>query len=157
MKENLKQKLKLKAHFFGTFIELNYDDSIDELNDWVKENVKDGELLDKLQYHTTVHYSRKGNFYAERESKPVKIKVEVIGLELLGENKDILVALVKSPQIEEMHKELKRKYNLSYDWPEYLPHISIAKTNKLPKTKIPHMELTTSYMIVKPLDPEFSY
>ena len=69
-------------------------------------------------------------FLPEYESSlPKEIKGErysVSGYELFGDNKNILVLLLDAPSLVDRHNQIMNDHKGSYDYPEYIPHVTIS-------------------------------
>ena len=137
-----------KVKSFRTFVEektlsrkyvaVVYDDETQvKLREWCIENgfdlteTYDGKDQDpsEFEFHSTV-------FYSENE---IKMKNELLPLthgeafpvkfKLLGENNDIPVLLVSSPDLNDIRDEYKNQ-GLKDKWPDFLPHISLSYVRK---------------------------
>ena len=85
-----------------------------------KQNIKVPKDL-----HTTIAYSKKNFNYVINESDVVIKPEDMKGFDLFGDNKNILVMLINSP-------ELTSRFNTTidsgavYDYKEYQPHITLS-------------------------------
>jgi len=158
MKEQLKQQILMKSHFYGTFVGVWYQmRDAKTLLQWASsQGLTDVTELEDV--HTTIHYSKKGNRGTMREAKGKIFTVETAGLELLGENEDILVVRVVSDELERLHENLKNNYGLEYDFPEYKPHITIKYDfqGDINELELPEMELQTTKIHVQANKPKIN-
>jgi hypothetical protein len=81
-------------------------------------------LLNPLDIHCTLLYSRKqvplsGNIDVDYDAL-------VSNFELFGDNKEILVIKLLSNDIKKRHKFLMDTYDATYDYDEYIPHITLS-------------------------------
>jgi len=73
-------------------------------------------------YHVTIIYSRT---YDDIEVNPnKKYLAKLDKLHLFGE--DFLVVMLDCPELVQHHKELMNTHNLTYDYDEYIPHITLS-------------------------------
>lgn len=79
------------------------------------------------EMHTTIIYSTKGHpdFSCEEKYTP-EIKAKFSGFAMFGENKDTLVVKMKSPELQKRHDEMMDEFDLSYNFDEYIPHITLS-------------------------------
>ncbi len=83
--------------------------------------------LSAKDLHCTLIYSDKVDPDFESIStydKPIEAKFK--GFDLFGEDKNTLVILLDSPDLQARHKELMDKYDLNYSWDDYAPHVSLS-------------------------------
>jgi hypothetical protein len=81
-------------------------------------------LLNPSDIHCTLLYSRKqvplsGNIDVDYDAL-------VSNFELFGDNKEILVIKLLSDDIKKRHKFLMDTYDATYDYDEYIPHITLS-------------------------------
>lgn len=83
--------------------------------------------LSATDLHCTLIYSDKIDDEFESiptYEKPLQAKFK--GFDLFGDDKDTLVILLDSSDLQARHKELMGKYDLNYSWPDFTPHISLS-------------------------------
>lgn len=83
--------------------------------------------ISKSDMHTTIIYSEQGNPNFEwQPTYQEPIKAKFAGFDMFGEEKNVLVLKLKSPELSRRHKELMEEYGLSYNFDEYRPHITLS-------------------------------
>lgn len=107
--------------------------------------------LDSSTYHTTVAYSRKYIPGLEKLNPPLPVKAKAIGWDKFGDN-NILVLKLISPTLYTLFNQII-KMGATYDFENYVPHITIAKNymGPLPE-KIPSFVLLFDSYNVEALD-----
>lgn len=114
----------------GLYIAVKYNQSAnDDLMDFIKKyNIPS--VLKPEDFHTTLIYSRK---YAEINELDDNLGDNEIvaypkGLEVFEtfDKKRALVIKLDCNYLEDRHKYLMGKYELTYDYPEYIPHITLS-------------------------------
>lgn len=79
------------------------------------------------EMHTTLIYSDKGCLNFEHQEKyDQDIKANFAGFDMFGEDKNVLVVKLKCPELHDRHNELMDEYDLSYNFDEYRPHITLS-------------------------------
>lgn len=79
------------------------------------------------EMHATIIYSEKGSPNFEfQESYSKDIKAKFAGYELFGEDKNVLVVKMTSPELHSRHNEMMDEFDLSYNFDEYRPHITLS-------------------------------
>lgn len=107
----------------------------DDIVAWANKNGIDS-VQDNL--HTTVCYSKNPVDEIEPEKNNIRIESpENRRLNKFGEDKDILVLEIESPEFESRWKQFVNA-GASWDWPSYSPHITI--TINQPNLKISKIE-----------------
>lgn len=114
----------------GVYVAVAYNQSAqDDLLDFIKEyNIPS--TLKAEDFHTTLIYSRK---YADikdlednmEDSEIVAYPKELHVFETFDKKRALVIKLDCS-YLEERHKYLMKKYNLTYDYDEYIPHITLS-------------------------------
>lgn len=114
----------------GIYVAVKYNQSAnDDLMDFIKKyNIPS--VLKPEDFHTTLIYSRK---YAEINELDDNLGDNEIvaypkGLEVFEtfDKKRALVIKLDCNYLEDRHKYLMGKYELTYDYPEYIPHITLS-------------------------------
>lgn len=90
-------------------------------------------IMDPEDFHITVCYSKRPLAYTALERLP-PLPVKPIGFDLFGKEKNYLVMKVHSKLAEARHATA-RALGAAHDFPDYRPHISLAKGGKMPKIK----------------------
>ena len=121
--------LKLKN---GIYIEIGVSTgSKSELHKLVEESKPEHALkvMKESSYHVTIAYSRKvptGNYKPRNDKYRASIKDLEIWDTMDGyDGKHIIVAKLDSPELEAYWKYLKDTHNLTWDYPDYKPHITL--------------------------------
>ena len=155
-----------KSEINGTYASLKVtEESRDKLYAWLEKR-KIENLLPKEDLHCTVVYSRK-KINLSKDMADLPIEAKFLGWENFNPEdpeKAILVLKLKSKEIVELFNEAK-ELGATHDFDEYIPHISVATTNKIPnvkpsftvefdKYKIEELDLTKSYSKKDESDPE---
>lgn len=79
------------------------------------------------EMHTTVIYSEQGNSQFQYQEKyETEIKAKFAGFDMFGAENDVLVIKIKSPELQARHKSMMEEYDLSYNFDEYIPHITLS-------------------------------
>ena len=128
--------------------------------------IKDNNIpstLTKDDIHSTVIYSRKYTDISINDiedlgsAEPLKFHIFET-----QEDKRALVILLKSEYLENRHKDLMKEHNLTYDFKEYLPHLTLSydigdyDISKLDIKDLPkHLTINTEYK--EDLDLDKSY
>lgn len=153
------EKLKLINHYYGTYMQFKY--TIESTNR-LYHSIEDLKLVDpdarwksKEDYHTTFLYTREPHPNLKFHQREIKFKVEPVELSLFGDNMDILVLEVFNDDLIKYHEELIRENKILEDYPQYRPHITLAKnfTASLEDVyiEIP-LILVTKELLVEPLE-----
>lgn len=112
----------------GTYVGLNVDKEtklrIKELCKTLKiENRVTGDKL-----HTTVIYSRKyvPNIKLNDEMYPLTVETKKLHVFDTQDGKRALVLMLDAPKLVDRHNEIMSEYQTTYDFDEYLPHVTIC-------------------------------
>ena len=114
----------------GLYIAVKYNQSAgDNLLDFIKKyNIPS--TMKSEDFHTTLIYSRKFADIQELEddlgdSEIVAKPTELHVFETFDKKRALVIKLDCS-YLKERHKYLMQKYNLTYDYDEYIPHITLS-------------------------------
>ena len=157
--KNLEEK-NMTKHPGGTYVCANLSrQSKDALGKWVEEN-NIPSPADPKQYHTTITYSRKGIPTVTDHKFDLPIKGKIIKWKIFPaqDNKKCLVAVVDSPDLEHYHTEIQTQYGAQYDYPDYIPHITVSydyPSNSVPKI-LPALDITYVKIKIEPLDIDYT-
>lgn len=119
------------------------------------------EAVDKEQYHATVIYSRK-EIPEAYEYNNLEGSFIAFGKEWkIFPSKDMgkcLVLLLDFPSAVGYHTQFM-DMGATYDYPEYLPHITIAThfDDAIMPNVVPHFSLKFDKLVVEPLDLDYTY
>lgn len=111
----------------GLYIECKFDKISTDMLFKAYKDVGIGNLVDASDAHCTICYSKalpEGEFNL-KELKGVVIP-DKLTIFPKGESGYPLVLKLKSNVLHDQHKFYNKKYKLSYDYPEYIPHITIS-------------------------------
>ena len=165
-KEFVKKKLNIteKTADKGIYLAAKFTQSNeDDLFIFIKDN-NIPSTLTRDDFHSTIIYSRK---YADLPINDTEdlgyAEPEKFHIFETQEGKRALVILLKSDYLLNRHNELMKKYDLTYDFEEYLPHatlsydigdfdISVLNIKDLPK----HFTINTEYKEDLDLDKSYS-
>ena len=114
----------------GTFVGVRLTSrSIAQLQGWMDQNLLDhAEPAETL--HTTLVISKDKPIaiHPLKYDPVVLIDPSTYEIELFGDDKDVMVLSFDSEFLQARHMQLRQKYNLSWDFPEYNPHITLSYT-----------------------------
>ena len=114
----------------GLYVAVKYNQSAgDDLLDFIKKyNIPS--TMKSEDFHTTLICSRKFADIKELEDDLVDSEIVAEPTELhvfeTFDKKRALVIKLDCPYLEERHKYLMQKYDLEYDYDEYIPHITLS-------------------------------
>jgi len=82
----------------------------------------------------------------------VPIFKENYNIDLFGEKKNIMVLTFESDFLQNRHTALRKKYGVSWDWPDYKPHITLTTEIQEIATDLepPDFDLELSHEYVEP-------
>ncbi len=129
-REWLRESEKEKQDTKGLYVAVKYNQSAgDDLLDFIKKyNIPS--TLKAEDFHTTIIYSRKFADIKEldddMEDSEIIAKPTELHVFETFDNKRALVIKLDCPYLDERHKYLMQKYNLTYDYEEYIPHITLS-------------------------------
>lgn len=115
----------------GTYAGVKYtDDTLDSICKYMEDN-EIANPLSRDKIHTTLLYSKKhcpnyealGDIDPTWSATPDKLEVWKSGDD---EPVNILVIKLKSPELSDRHKKLMDEHEATYDFPEYIPHITLS-------------------------------
>lgn len=75
--------------------------------------------------HVTILFSRK-NLPDYKAPGKVSYSAKASNFHVFEEKTKVLVLLLDSKELKKRHKELMDKHNGTYDFPEYIPHITLS-------------------------------
>lgn len=99
-------------------------------------------LVEPNEYHCTLLYSKVSCPDIAQEDFDLPCKAMIIGFKILGVETPVLVAELYCPNATKLHDKFIEEYNATHDYPEYIPHITIANeyTGDLP-VDIPEFDI----------------
>jgi 2'-5' RNA ligase len=146
------------------YVAVVYDaETQQKLRGWCEENGFDltksysgnDQAPEDFEFHTTV-------FYSENESNiengiiSIDGEVRATGFKLLGEDNDIPVLVITSPDLVALRKEFK-SMGLKDKWPTYVPHISLSYVRKdydLSGMKVPDFRMNFGELKIEDIDED---
>lgn len=137
----------------GTYACLNLsDDSKEELLAFCA-GLDISNLVESKEYHCTLIYSREPCPDIIKEDFELPCTGLPVGFKILGTDEKVLVLELYCPDATRLHELFMEKYGATHDYPEYIPHITIANKFKgeIPK-EIPEFEITFDDRKVEKLD-----
>lgn len=84
-------------------------------------------LEDPDEYHCTIIYSSKSCPDVAKEDFGLPCAALMKGFKILGTDKKVLVMELYCPRATQLHNMFMEKYGATHDYPEYIPHITVAK------------------------------
>lgn len=135
----------------GTFVGARLSQTSNRnLVKWLaKNNIPNAVKSDHL--HITIIHSEKT---FPHETKPINATVDPASYQfhVWGENNDTLVLAFKSPELSKRHEAGLKKHDLSWDFDEYIPHITLSheltndfRVEELEVPKFP-LKITNEYV-----------
>lgn len=117
---------------YGIYVAALPDEDSEEK---LKEISKKLKIKDYDNYHVTISYSKWGDLSYVPNN--LTYSADCMEFDLFGEDKNVLVIRLASPELEARHAILRNKGH-RYDFPEYLPHVTISENwdKELPDSSI---------------------
>ena len=106
----------------GTYVGVKVHDV--QLVKEIQAEVLTESMIAHEDLHCSVIYS-KGRGKLPRLDPARSYSGTIAGFKLFGPNSDCLVLDVDSPELQELHEELKDQ-GLTHTWPEYSPHVTLT-------------------------------
>ena len=110
--------------------------------------------LDKDDYHTTVIYSR--NYDDIKVDAERVIKTTIKGFHVFETDEgNALVAVLDCAELGELHHELMGQYDLTYDYDEYVAHLTLSYNSEsfdISKLSLPEFQIELHTLYVEDLD-----
>lgn len=122
--------LKEEKQEKGIYVAVKYNQSAgDDLLDFIKKyNIPS--TLKTEDFHTTLIYSRKfadiKDLEEDMEDSEIVAYPKKLDVFETFDNKRALVIILDCPYLEQRHEYLMNKYDLTYDYDEYIPHITVS-------------------------------
>lgn len=109
-------------------------------------------LVDPDEYHCTLIYSRHPCEDIANEDFDLPCKAIITGFKILGTDSKVLVLELYCPNAIRLHNLFKARYGATHDYPEYIPHITIASdfSGELP-VELPDIDVDFSGYTVEEL------
>jgi 2'-5' RNA ligase len=112
----------------GTYVAATMDkDSLNKIKTLQKELNIPNEIS-RSKMHTTIIYSKKynPNVKADQSNYPMEAKAKELTVFKQRNDKNALVLKLECQGLEDRHNYLMTEYNLTYDFPQYHPHITLS-------------------------------
>lgn len=90
------------------------------------KRLKLSDLVPPEKYHTTILFSKKYDDKVKKNDKIYNATLDKYEIFKTSSGKNALVVTVKSDELSGRHGELMDKYDLTYDYPTYIPHITLS-------------------------------
>ena len=158
--KKFKDMVDVASHKYGTFAAVKPNqETIKKMNDFLQDNdiTKD---VDGKDLHITVAFSKAPIPQAKGDEPAfplsAKFKEWKVFDTQLGTTGKCLVAAVDSPALSAHHKKLLLDYKGSYDFPEYIPHMTVSYSFKgdVPKAT-PDFNLIFDSYTFKGIEPKY--
>lgn len=156
MKDNMRSE---EFHPDGTYVKASLDDAakdrIYELMDALNLNNR----VPRDDLHTTIMYSRKPCPDAiEMNGTAVPFRAKISDFKIWedrGSGSNCLVAVVECDPLRNIHEHMHLKYDATYDFPEFIPHITLSYDCGDLQPELPAEDYIVKYttLSVKPLKP----
>lgn len=115
----------------GVYIGIRFENTVEVLKDFFEELKKLGikNIIAFEKIHTTLIYSSKN------PDSEIKIGEDLLGVKAkfskfhvfdTADNKKALVLKLNCKALIDKHKKLMKEHDLSYDYDEYIPHITVS-------------------------------
>jgi hypothetical protein len=108
------------------------------LQDWISKQNFDYPIP-AHELHCTIILDKENSFpyVPSVYDPPLKIDPSTYEFDLFGSNNDTLVLKFECPQMAKTHRQLKKKYDIPWDYDEYSSHITLAySADKIPDAMI---------------------
>lgn len=156
--ESVKVRQAANKHPNGTYVSALVDDETKKkLDNWVTAN-KIENAADPDQYHSTLIYSRKGIPDVKDYNIKLPITGEISEFKLFPTKTGpkCLVAIVDAKALDETHKNIRKIYGATHDFPDYHAHITLSYdySGDIPG-EVPSIPIKYDKIEIKPLDPDF--
>ena len=158
--EELKRKTVTMKHPNGTYVCVKVSaETAKQLDKWSSSNNIPNPIAAK-DFHTTIVYSRRGIPAVQQYNINLPINATIDGWKIFPSQngKKCLVAVVKSQELVDHHETIHARYGASYDYPDYIPHITFSydyTASKVPSS-VPDVQVVYDRKNIEPLDPEFT-
>lgn len=125
----IEELFEKKSEKPGTYAGVHFSpETVRSIQDFMKEHSVP-HPVDDDKLHTTVLYSRKHcpNFEARGDIKPpIFGEAEEFAIWPSRSGTNCLVLKYKCPDLVARHKALMDEHNATYDFPEYVPHVTFS-------------------------------
>jgi len=123
LKDLINEEKETKGTYAGVLLSQDDEDKIISI---VKE-MGIPNPIPRKDIHITLLYSRKVlPDYKPNENLDIWAYPTEFHIFNGGNGKDILVLKIDSPDLVKRHKELMKEHEATYDFPEYIPHITLS-------------------------------
>ena len=110
-------------------------------------------LVDSDEYHCTLIYSKNPCPTISSEDYGLPCQAIPVEFRVLGTDSPVLVLEVYCPDAVNLHSRFRLKHGATHDYPEYIPHITVAKNfqGEVPK-EIPEFDIEFTGFNIMELD-----
>jgi len=142
----------------GTFVGIRFDaKTVKNILQWVEQNnISSPTAADTL--HCTLLSDKENKFEWETKNyNGLRIDPSTYKLEKFGEANEVLVLSFKSQELSKRHQAGKEKHNITWDFSEYIPHVTLsyeATDVDLDKLSIPKFSLGLANEYIEAYDKE---
>lgn len=78
------------------------------------------------EFHATLARDENNPYSELQPSLRMQYSAQATGIEFFGENEDVMVITLDSPDLQQRHTELHAQGDRAWSWPEFKPHITLA-------------------------------
>ena len=118
----------LMENSLGTYAAVKPTNIFSTILDSVAKSLDIPNIVDKNEFHSTLLYSRKSLPTLKLDSNlTYQAKIKSIEVWPNHDKKtNVLVIVLDCPELKDRHKYLMKKYNATYDYPEFKPHLTLS-------------------------------
>lgn len=141
-------------HPYGTYAEAAVSAKTKkELLDFIKKN----NIVNPVKtFHCTLVYSKESCPGIKAIKLPLPVTASVTEFKLFDyKRKKCLVLVLDSPELNRYHYDANEQYNASYDYLEYIPHITLSYDFTGPIPPVPDIRPVFNKLTVKALSRQF--
>lgn len=112
----------------GTYMAVKYDKDAAEAIKELSNTLKVPNPLSREKMHTTIIYSRKHapDLKANNDLYPIIAKGKELHIFPTQDKKNALVLKLECEALVNRHNEIMAEHQTTYDFPEYIPHITLS-------------------------------
>jgi len=125
---------------------------------WAKKNNIPNPTQPKDMHVTILHSEKTFNWDCDQYNPALQIDPTTYHFDKFGSNNDILILAFNSRELEARHDKGMTEHDLTWDFPNYIPHLTIsndAKDVDLSKLEMPIFPLYLVGEYKKDFDPEW--
>lgn len=113
----------------GTYYAARMDaKSKNAIMNFAEKILKVPNILEKKKLHTTIIFSRKyaAEAVSSNEIYPITSNGKTLAIFPTQDDKRALVMKLDCPELIKRHEELMQEYEFTYDYDEYVPHVTLS-------------------------------